>query len=307
MLWCGRVRNAFDPENLYTTDDLYTDCESQATCGVFFDNAALPDRCCSIKRSDSSKVDWMDGGYVGETNGMKPDQKERFILARYIRWAWVLQFVFWGALGTMMFINPETSVFKLVMADANMEALNVDGFRQFQIESDHIKKHQDFSMSNLISHLDIGSIFSKIASSGDVTEDEKELFVKRLDVMTQELTMRAARSAIATPTRQLGMTCIFFAVYSLIQRSQQPVALTPFIGGLSFLWSICNIIGLSTAAAGTSGNFVLFMIMADVSFSLFWFYVYNKIMHLELTSKAVAHAVAAIPRTVGSDDDGDSD
>lgn len=283
------LRALCDSNSVYDSQQFAEDCYAKYTCGVFCDADDVEDRFCSCKRKDQHQVDYCSCGYVGEMETKGSTQYRKDSLKRWIGWGYFLQFLFWVGLGGMMLVFPETSTFNVVMVDANMEALNVGGFHQYQIESDHLKKHEDtasaFSVSNLISHMDIGTIFSKIAGNTDTTEDEKEQFIHKLDVVTQDLTMRAARSAIVTPTRNLGAVFIFFGLYSLVKRSH-PIPLDNSVSAVHLLWNICNILGLASAASGTSGNYVLTMLLINAFSAGFWAYIYHSIITMQIPKKA---------------------
>lgn len=283
------VRNLLDRNSTYDCEYFIQDLTTGFSCCVLCDADEVETRFCSCKRSNRNKYDYCDCGYHGEEAMKEPDHLQRDAIKRKIRWAWVIQAIFGIVLGGILITNPEAFSFHVVLSNSNVKGLTTDGYRQFQENAAHAKepvaKPKEVGITELISQMNVGGIFSKIMDNEATTETEKDVFIKTLDDVSREMTLEAAKSSIATPTKFAGGPWLFFGIFSLIQRSN-PIELTSSISTVSMLWNGCMIISLASAASGASGSFITFMIFFCSISLVFWFYVRDRVIHMQLAGKA---------------------
>lgn len=281
------LRNLSDPENSYDCDHWCRDVSNRATCCVPFDSEELETRCCFFGRSSRDKFDYLDCGYHGENMIKDPDHYQRDAIKRRVRWAYVLQAVFWTALGAWLLINPETTMFMASPRDnTDMESFNVEGFVQFQMESDHMKKHQDTGFSSLISKMAIGPIFEKIFASDSATEEEKDALVRKVDNIFKESSDKVARHAVVTANKIAGGAFIYVGLTSLSLRSAAEVTLDPSISTNHLMWNACMMLALAAAAPGSAGHLITFLLILNAVSAVFWFFTRDAIMRLKIAKQA---------------------
>jgi len=266
----GATFKLLDRSNsLYDCEDFQNQCVSEFTCCVPIKPNERSERFCAFT-GVSEETDYLDCGFVGESE-MKED-KEYLVdrLKRYIRWQLIAQIVFWGILGSIFVFHPEAAQFDIMMTDEYVTALNAQSYRHFQPEiSPESSKPQGFVFSSLLNSLDIGDIFSKFSNPTEVSPSDKEKFIMHTSEVVEGLVKHAVDNSIATPARMLGVLFLQFAVISFYQRIT-PIDFETFNISQHVVWAGSAIFCCAVASSGASHQFIFWMAFFNVCILVCW-------------------------------------
>lgn len=278
----GACCKLLDRDNtLYDCEDFQNQCVTEFTCCVPIRANQRPDRFCTFT-GISEETDYLDCGFVKESEMKEENEYQVDKLKRCMRWALIAQILFWGILGAIFVFHPEAAQFDIMMTDEYVSALNAQSYRHFQPEKiQESSKSQGFVFSSLLNSLDIGDIFSKFTNTPEITASDKEKFIAHTSEVVEGLVKHAVDNSIATPARMLGVLFLQFAVISFYQRITN-IEFETFSISHHVIWAGSAIFCCAVASSGASHQFIFFMAFFNVCILVAWLMIDKQISQLKL-------------------------